>query len=247
MLGGIFPAWEKTVSVFCYHLSSLNKAWFIFTQSCHAWIAWVPSTLANISRKPHVVARLWAPECWVEARITITRRMTDVCWACMPPAPINAACEWTHWILATSAWSHYYSSLADEIGWHLVVSDLFIYLSLWNGSSMRAGCFCSFWVCSRLYPQGLEGSMVCSRCSINSVEEMKSRRLEKREEPRRLSWIVLQNLCVFICSLASWLSWPVVQGHLGEARQMLPHSCLYGEWLWLSRHCLGPSTVPDTQ
>lgn len=40
---------------------------------------WVPSTLANTPREPHVVAKLWTPECWVAAAIVITVIMADVC------------------------------------------------------------------------------------------------------------------------------------------------------------------------
>ena len=40
--------------------------------------AWVPSTVAKTTRKPHTVAKVRPPECWAAARVMITVMMADI-------------------------------------------------------------------------------------------------------------------------------------------------------------------------
>ena len=77
MLCGIFPAWEKTVGIL-FPVVELKQSVIYLHPELSCLGAWVPGTLANTPWKPHVVAKLWTPECGVAARIVITIITTDV-------------------------------------------------------------------------------------------------------------------------------------------------------------------------
>lgn len=77
VLCGIFPAWEKTVGI-PFPVVKLKQSMIYLHPEPSCLGAWVPGALAKALWKPHVVAKLWTPECGLAARILVTVIVTGV-------------------------------------------------------------------------------------------------------------------------------------------------------------------------